>query len=86
MLANEALLQEFQNFAATAPTVKSVMVRIAQRLHERMMRYNWVGFYLVDRPTPTSWSSALSSVALRPKFAFRCTPDFAGPRPAAGKS
>jgi L-methionine (R)-S-oxide reductase len=52
MLANEALLQEFQNFAATAPTVKSVMERIAQRLHERMTRYNWVGFYLVDPADP----------------------------------
>jgi GAF domain-containing protein len=24
------------------------MERIAQRLHEEMARYNWVGFYLVD--------------------------------------
>ncbi len=24
------------------------MERIAQRLHEKMTRYNWVGFYLVD--------------------------------------
>jgi L-methionine (R)-S-oxide reductase len=52
MLANEVLLQEFQNFAATAPTVKSVMERMAQRLHERMTRYNWVGFYLVDPADP----------------------------------
>jgi L-methionine (R)-S-oxide reductase len=52
MLANEVLLQEFQNFAATAPTVKSVMERITQRLHERMTRYNWVGFYLVDPADP----------------------------------
>ena len=22
--------------------------RIAKRLHEKMTRYNWVGFYLVD--------------------------------------
>ena len=33
--AQEELLQEFQNFAITAPTIKSVMERIAQRLHER---------------------------------------------------
>jgi GAF domain-containing protein len=46
------LLQEFQDFAKTAPTAKSVMERIAQRLHERMTRYNWVGFYLVDPADP----------------------------------
>ena len=44
----EELLQEFQTFSRTAPTVQSVMERIAQRLHEKMARYNWVGFYLVD--------------------------------------
>ncbi|MGA8214891.1 MAG: GAF domain-containing protein [Candidatus Sulfotelmatobacter sp.] len=52
MLAHEELLQEFQDFARTAPTAKSVMERIAQRLHEKMARYNWVGFYLVDPADP----------------------------------
>ena len=28
------------------------MERIAQRLHEKMTRYNWVGFYLVDPADP----------------------------------
>src|ERR1700685_1842844 len=47
-LEHEELLNEFQDFARTAPTEKSVMERISQRLHEKMTRYNWVGFYLVD--------------------------------------
>ena len=42
------LLQEFQNFARTASTVNPLMEHIAQRLHEKMTRYNWVGFYLID--------------------------------------
>ena len=52
MPAHEELLREFQSFAATAPTIKSVMDRIAQRLHEKMTRYNWVGFYLIDPNDP----------------------------------
>src|SRR5271166_3045369 len=52
MPVHEELLQEFQDFARTAPTAKSVMERIAQRLHEKMTRYNWVGFYLVDPAEP----------------------------------
>jgi GAF domain-containing protein len=48
MIAHEELLQEFERFARTAPTATSVMERVAQRLHETMTRYNWVGFYLVD--------------------------------------
>ncbi|HYU44955.1 MAG TPA: GAF domain-containing protein [Terriglobales bacterium] len=49
---HEELLREFQDFALAAPTAASVMELIAQRLHEKMMRYNWVGFYLVDPADP----------------------------------
>jgi len=52
MPVHEELLQEFQDFARTAPTDKSLMERISQRLHENMTRYNWVGFYLVDPADP----------------------------------
>jgi L-methionine (R)-S-oxide reductase len=52
MLEHEELLQEFQDFARNAPTAKSVMELIAQRLHEKMTRYNWVGFYLIDPADP----------------------------------
>jgi L-methionine (R)-S-oxide reductase len=48
-LVQEELLGEFQKLAKTAPTAQVLMERIAQRLHETMARYNWVGFYLVDR-------------------------------------
>jgi L-methionine (R)-S-oxide reductase len=44
----EELLREFQNFSKTALAATSLMERIAQRLHEKLTRYNWVGFYLVD--------------------------------------
>jgi len=46
--AQRELLQELQTFAATAPTAQPLMERMASRLHEKMTRYNWVGFYLVD--------------------------------------
>ena len=42
------LLEEFQKYAHTAPATEPLMERIAKRLHEKMTRYNWVGFYLVD--------------------------------------
>ena len=64
---HEELLREFRNFASTAPTAESLMERIAQRLHEKMTRYNWVGFYLVD---PTD-----SAVLLVGPFAGSFTPN-----------
>jgi L-methionine (R)-S-oxide reductase len=52
MQVHEELLREFQDFALTAPTANSLMERIAKRLHEKMTRYNWVGFYLLDPADP----------------------------------
>jgi L-methionine (R)-S-oxide reductase len=48
MPAQRELLQELQKFAQTAPSGEALMDHIAKRLHEKMTRYNWVGFYLVD--------------------------------------
>lgn len=45
---HQELLQEFEQFAATAPSGEALMQHVSQRLHEKMTRYNWVGFYLVD--------------------------------------
>jgi L-methionine (R)-S-oxide reductase len=45
---HEAILSEFKRLASTIPTGKSLMQRMAERLHEEMAHYNWVGFYLVD--------------------------------------
>jgi L-methionine (R)-S-oxide reductase len=49
---HEQLLREFKEFAGTAPTAQSMMERVAASLHEKMARYNWVGFYLVDPADP----------------------------------
>jgi L-methionine (R)-S-oxide reductase len=47
-VVHEELLREFQDFSKTALAATSLMERICQRLHEKLTRYNWVGFYLVD--------------------------------------
>jgi L-methionine (R)-S-oxide reductase len=49
---HEDLLQQFQSFAQTARTATSLMEHIAQGLHQKMARYNWVGFYLPDASDP----------------------------------
>ncbi|HEV3307877.1 MAG TPA: GAF domain-containing protein [Candidatus Sulfotelmatobacter sp.] len=64
---HEELLREFQDFARSATTDKAVMEFISERLHEKMTRYNWVGFYLVD---PTD-----SGVLLVGPFAGSFTPN-----------
>lgn len=44
----EELLREFQEFSSGAKSAASLMEHICARLHEKMTRYNWVGFYLLD--------------------------------------
>lgn len=45
------LLKEFGYFSQSARTVIALMEYIVQRLHVTMTRYNWVGFYLLDKAT-----------------------------------
>ena len=44
------LLEELEAYAGSADGAKSLMQRCAERLHEEMTRYNWVGFYLMEAP------------------------------------
>ena len=52
MSKHQELLQEFRLFAETAANATALMTHISQRLHDEMARYNWVGFYLVDKADP----------------------------------
>jgi len=52
MSKHQELLQEFRLFAETAANATALMTRISQRLHSELARYNWVGFYLVDKADP----------------------------------
>lgn len=52
MPSHTDLLRELQDCAQTIPTYKAVMERICQCLHEKITRYNWVGFYLIDPASP----------------------------------
>ena len=46
--AQKELLLELQGYAQTASTAQAVMEHMVEVLHQKMTRYNWVGFYLVD--------------------------------------
>jgi len=50
MAQYDELLEEFERYGRSAAGVKSLMQHIADRLHEAMTRYNWVGFYFMEGP------------------------------------
>jgi hypothetical protein len=51
---HDELLQEFRSYAKNAASAQALMEHIAIHLHEKMTRYNWTGFYLVD-PTDSNF-------------------------------
>lgn len=52
MKRHSELLAEFEQFARSKPGAMALMQRISDRLHEELTRYNWVGFYLIDKQDP----------------------------------
>jgi L-methionine (R)-S-oxide reductase len=42
------LRNEVQELSAASPTVQDLMKRMVKLLHDRMLKYNWVGFYMLE--------------------------------------
>src|SRR5690242_9478866 len=41
------VMQEVDEAARSANSADELMKTISERLHERMLKYNWVGFYMI---------------------------------------
>jgi len=52
-MPHKYLLKEFEEFARSAPSAEVLMQQISQRIHVHIPRYNWVGFYLINKNDPT---------------------------------
>jgi GAF domain-containing protein len=44
----EEVRNEVTALAQAAPTAKDLMQGVCKLLHERMLKYNWVGFYMLE--------------------------------------
>lgn len=51
-MPHKYLLKEFEDFGGSCGSVESLMQHVSQRIHVHIPRYNWVGFYLVDKKDP----------------------------------
>jgi L-methionine (R)-S-oxide reductase len=40
--------KEFEQLSRSARSARDLMERLVKLLHERMLKYNWVGFYMID--------------------------------------
>src|SRR5262249_23198579 len=44
----EEVRNEIAALAKAAPTAQDLMQKMVKLLHERMLKYNWVGFYMLE--------------------------------------
>ena len=44
----EELRKEVRELALAAPTARDLMQQMVKLLHDRMLKYNWVGFYMLE--------------------------------------
>jgi L-methionine (R)-S-oxide reductase len=44
----EEVRNEITELARTTPTARALMQGVCNLLHERMLKYNWVGFYMLE--------------------------------------
>src|SRR6478735_8891974 len=44
--------KEIEKIAETAQSGKELMTEIVRVLHDRMLKYNWVGFYMLEQSQP----------------------------------
>ncbi len=45
------IASELQHVADSAPSLDDLMTEIVERLQRHMSKYNWVGFYMIERPS-----------------------------------
>ena len=83
--AHRELLKEFQDYARTAPSANALMERIAQRLHAKMTRCNWTGFYLVDPADPGYLIVGPHAGSFTPNARFPLTTGLCGAAATSGK-
>ncbi len=46
------VVKELETLVATAVAAPELMSRMVELLHTRMLKYNWVGFYLIEKGNP----------------------------------
>ena len=86
-MPHKYLLKEFEEFARSAAEPDAIMQRISQRVHLHIPRYNWVGFYLIDKNDSSALLLGPHSGSFTPAAKFPGMKVYAAPPlPRAGLS
>jgi len=84
MSGHKELLQEFQEFSLSATNAEKLMQQVCDRLHQTKPRYNWVGFYLIDKSDPTFLVVAPYTGSFAPNIRFSVDKGLCGAAASTG--
>jgi L-methionine (R)-S-oxide reductase len=86
MPSYEEFLEEFEVFRRSADGSRSLMQHMADHLHEKMARYNWVGFYLMELPAANALVLGPYSGSFMPTLRIPLDKGLCGAAATSGKT
>ena len=86
--SNEEVRREVSQTAQAATSAQNLMARIVRLLHERMLKYNWVGFYMIERKSGQAPILVLGKFegAMTPHTRIRLNEGICGAAASSGKT
>jgi len=84
----DTVRQEIMQSAQAATSAQDLMARIVRVLHERMLKYNWVGFYMIERKPDQAPILVLGKFegAMTPHTRIRLNEGICGAAASSGKT
>jgi len=88
IIRTEEVKRELEQVAGSAESAEDLMSRVVQLLHTRMLKYNWVGFYMLDESAASPPTLVLGAFegAMTPHTRIPLDQGICGAAAASGKT
>lgn len=83
-MPHKYLLKEFEDFIRSTPKPEPLMQHMSERIHMHIPRYNWVGFYVLDKKDRSMLILGPHSGSFTPKPQISVTEGLCGSAASTG--
>jgi len=83
---HDEVKKELEQVAQTASSAKELMENIVHLLHDRMLKYNWVGFYMLEKSQPPVLALGPFQGAMTPHTRIPLNEGICGAAASTGKT
>jgi GAF domain-containing protein len=82
----EATRRDLERIPGASTSAQHLMEQVAQLLHERMLKYNWVGFYMLEKGPDPALVLAPFRGAMTPHTRIQLNQGICGAAASSGKT